>query len=33
MAHKAINAGDLAREVDIISNDPLYPEAFQWGEA
>ena len=27
LAHKAINAGDLTREVDIISNDPLYPEA------
>ena len=26
LAHKAINAGDLTREVDIISNDPLYPE-------
>ncbi len=26
LAHKAINTGDLTREVDIISNDPLYPE-------
>ncbi len=26
LAHKAINAGDLTREVTITSNDPLYPE-------
>ena len=26
LAHQAINVGDLTREVDIISNDPLYPE-------
>ena len=26
LAHKAINVGDLTREVDIVSNDPLYPE-------
>lgn len=27
LAHKAVSPGDLVREVDIVSNDPLYPEA------